>query len=39
MKNVANTTPFIKLDAFLKFVMEAQTGGRRNLYIQNGIVR
>ena len=39
MKNVTITTPFIKLDAFLKFVMEAQTGGEAKIYIQNGMVK
>ncbi|MGI5936773.1 MAG: RNA-binding S4 domain-containing protein [Oscillospiraceae bacterium] len=39
MKKVAITTPFIKLDAFLKFAIEAQTGGEAKIYIQNGMVK
>ncbi|HHU21956.1 MAG TPA: RNA-binding S4 domain-containing protein [Clostridiales bacterium] len=39
MKNVTIKTPFIKLDAFLKFAAQAQTGGEAKTYIQNGMVK
>ena len=38
MEKVAITTPFIKLDAFLKFSGVAETGGQAKEMIQEGLV-
>jgi len=37
-KKVAIKTPFIKLDALLKFADVAQSGGEAKLLIQDGLV-
>ena len=38
MEKVVITTPFIKLDAFLKFSGVAETGGQAKEMIQEGLV-
>ena len=38
MENIKIKTPFIKLDAFLKFAGEAGTGGEAKAYILEGKV-
>ena len=39
METIAITTPFIKLDALLKFAALAGTGGEAKLAIQDGLVQ
>ena len=38
-KTVAIETEFIRLDAFLKFAMAAESGGEAKLLIQDGLVK
>lgn len=38
-ETVKINTPFIKLDAFLKYINEASTGGEAKYYIEEGEIR